>query len=69
LIDEKCQRLIKLWVVVRKPEGKRPPLISRCRCKNNIVNDIKNVVGICVLDSFGWGYGPLACFSENGNEI
>ena len=43
--------------------------MSRCRCEGNIKTDTKPVVGLCVMNSFVWAYGPLACFSEDGNEI
>jgi hypothetical protein len=26
-------------------------------------------VGECVLDSFGSGYGPVACLCEHGNDL
>ena len=69
LTCEQYYRHIKLRLFFRKPEGTRPSVMSKCKCEDDIKMDIKPIVGLCALGSFGWGYGPLVCFSEDGNEI
>jgi hypothetical protein len=51
------------------PEEDRPLAGPSSRCKNNIEIDLRNVVRGCGLDSFGSGWGPLACSCEHGNEL
>jgi hypothetical protein len=40
----------------------------RCRCKDNIIMDVRNRVGSCELDTSGSGQGPVAGSCELGNE-
>jgi hypothetical protein len=37
--------------------------------EDNIKMYTKPTMGLCALDSFGWGFGPLACFSEEVSEL
>jgi hypothetical protein len=43
-----------------------PPGRHRCRLKDNIKTDLKEIW--CGLDSAGSGYSPVAGFCEYGNE-
>jgi hypothetical protein len=43
------------WILVGKPEGKRPFGRARRRCKRNIKIDLKNIMAACGLDLCGSG--------------
>jgi hypothetical protein len=53
-------------IFIGKLEAKTPLVRSRCRWKDNMKHDLKEMV--CGRDASGSGYGPVAGCFEHGNE-
>jgi hypothetical protein len=60
---------IRMNILVGKPEGKRPLGRPKCRCKDNIRMDLRDIGWRrCGLNASGSRQGPVAGPCEHGNE-